>query len=174
MAKKAPKKKAMAALEGNIIEHMRLMADLKEQKNKHFHFDSEIWKAICKSVSYDDDLIAHPKDYLIMSYRGTGRAVSLRNVQLYGKDYTVKPVKEHHSVGFEIEVEYTHEDNNGMDHPPTTTKSTTLQVPMKFLIKFSPASFKTWVKKVKAERDAETKEKDLEKLKELREKYPDA
>lgn len=173
MAKKKTKKTMATVYEDNIIEHMRLIIDLEEQKKKHFHFDSKVWKAIRDNVAYKDDLVKHPEDHLIMSYRGTGRAVSLKHVQLYCKDYTVKPAKEHDTVGFEVEVEYIHEDDNTYENPPTITKKTTLQVPIGLLTNFTKAKFNNWVKKAKAEREAEEKERELKTLKSLMDKYPD-
>ena len=164
----------IAKLTGNIIEHMRLMSDLEIQKSKHFHWDSKLWRAIDDAVSYHDDLVAHPKDYLIMSYRGTGRAVRLTDVCLYNRNYTTNPPKEHSVVGIEIEVEYIHEDQNGYDNPDKIRKTYRLQPPMELFVKFSKIKFNNWVKKVKSERDAETKKEDLIKLKELQEQYPDA
>lgn len=165
-------KKPMAELTGNIVEHMKLMAALKEQKFKHFHYDCKLWKAIYDAVAYHDDLIAHPKEYLLMSYRGTGRAVSLRETRLYAKDYDNTPPTDCPFAGMELEVEYVHEDNQGYDHPDTITRSYTLQPPIELLTDFKKDEFDVWVAKVKEKRDAETKEKDLVELKRLRELYP--
>jgi hypothetical protein len=165
-------KKPMAELTGNIIEHMKLMSALKDQKYKHFHYDCKLWKAIYDAVANGDDLVAHPKDYLLMCYRGTGRAVSLRETRLWGKNYDNDPPTECPFAGMDVEVEYTHEDNNGMEHPETINKTYTLQPPIELLTEFNKDEFDVWVSKVKEKRDAETKEKELATLKELREKYP--
>jgi hypothetical protein len=125
------------------------------------------------AVANGDDLVEHPEDYLMMCYRGTGRAVSLKEVYLYAKDYTTgKAPKEASVIGMDITVEYVHEDYQGYDNPDTVTKKITLQPPTELLTGFSKIKFANWVKKVKAKRIAETKEKDLTELKRLKEKYP--
>lgn len=171
MAKK--KLKAMAKLEGNIVEHMRLVIELKDQQRKHFHYDSKLWKAIRDSVGECKGLVKHPEDHLFMTYRGSGKAISLSDVHLYARDHTVKPSVESKVFCMEVEVVYVHDDNTHMDHPPTVSKKTRLQVPIELALNFSKTKFNNWVKKVKAEREATEKEKDLAQLKELQAKYPE-
>jgi len=148
------------------------MANLKSQKQWHFRAHSKLWKAVYKAIAYGGDLVAHPKDHLLKCYRGSGIAVSFKDICLYAKDYTVTPTAEAETVGLDIEIEYVHEED-GKDYPDITTKKITLQPPTEFLADlFADAEFNEWVGKVKSERDAKIKEKDLETLAELRKKYP--
>jgi len=157
----------------DVLAHLNLMANLKSQKDWHFRTHSKLWKSVYNAIAYGDDLVAHPKNHLLKCYRGSGIAVSFRDVCLYAKDYTVAPTAEAHVVGLEIEIEYVHEDQDGQDWPDIISKKFTLQPPTEFLAdQFTDAEFNEWVGKVKSERDAKIKEKDLETLAELRRKYP--
>ena len=163
--------KTMAKLEGNIIEHMRRVIEVEEQQHKHFRYDSKLWRAVCDSIATNDGLVEHPEEHLIMCYRGTGQAISLKNVHLYPRDYTVYPALENKLFCMEVSVVYVHEDDTRYE-PDTTSRQTILQVPTELAIKFNKTKFNNWVKKARTERESKKKEKDLLLLKELQEKYP--
>ncbi len=164
--------KSMAKLEGNVVEHMRLIADLKEQKQKHFHFDSKLWKAIRDSIGKEGILVDHPEECLLMTHRGTGHAISLNSVHLFGKNYEESPPVEQPTFFMEVEVEYVREDDTHMDHPPTFTRKTPLNVPVTLAIDFQQEQFDLWVAKLKNRKEQEQQDAELAQLRELVKKYP--
>lgn len=156
----------------NIIGHMRKIADLKEQERLYFYMKCPLWKAVRDNVSYKDDLVKHPDETLIMSYRGTGRSVRLHNVHLYSKNYEKKPPEEANVFCMEVQVEYVNEEDSYQDHPPTFVRTYRLNPPTDLAVNFSQDEFDAWVAQMREERLADEKTEDMKQLKRLTEKYP--
>ncbi len=162
---------AEAELLGDIIEHMRFMADCESEKNKYFYWDSELWKAIRNAIEHNE-LIKHPENSRIHYNQGTGADITLKNVHLYAMNYAVKPPEEPTVFAMEIEIEYVAMDEDGYNDKLFTEKHT-LQVPVALEVEFNQNKFEAWAYEQRAVRIAKEKEVDLVKLRELMEKYPD-
>ncbi len=47
---------------GNILTHMRHIADADDERFKYFHYHSKLWRAIQDTLRHNDNgLIEHPK-----------------------------------------------------------------------------------------------------------------
>lgn len=159
---------------GNIIAHMRHIADCKETRFSHFHFHSKLWKKLWKHLQEDNNgLIVHPDNSLIVVHRGTGHAITLRDTHLYAKNYNTNPPTEATTFSMSVEIEYIDEDNSGMDYPPTFSRKYDFQVPCELELNFSDEAFAKWASLKVAEQTADTILKEQKILLKLMKLHPD-
>ena len=159
---------------GNIIAHMRHMADCREARSTYFYRHSKLWRKLWKHLQEDNNgLIKHPDNSLIVVCRGSGHSISLRDTCLYAKNYNTDPPTEAATFSMSIEIEYIDEDNRSMDYPPTFTRSYNIQVPCELELDFSEKAFAKWTSLKIAEETADTILKEQETLLKLMKLHPD-
>jgi len=151
----------------NIVDHILKLNEMENARQRYFYLISPVWKAIRDHISRSKECGLIKRDErLIRSYRGLGASVQLKNVHLPKID------NPKNILDFEIEVEYIQEGEEGAERPATYKKKYWINVPSELELDFTQRKFENWVKKEKAKMDAEIKKSDLEKIKQLKKKYP--
>jgi 5'(3')-deoxyribonucleotidase len=73
----------------NVFAHIRHTLELKERTLWYFRTQSKLWKAIVEHICHDKNVILAPKpvdDAVVAMHRGTGPAISLKDVGVWGQD----------------------------------------------------------------------------------------
>lgn len=159
---------------GNIIAHMRHMADCKEARFSYFHRHSKLWRKLWQHLQEDNNgLIEHPENSLIVVHRGSGHAISLRDTHLYAKNYETRPPTESTVFGMDVEIEYIEEDNRGMDYPPSFVRKYSIQVPCELELNFTDKAFSKWINLKISEQTADKILKEQKMLLKLMKLHPE-
>jgi hypothetical protein len=176
----------------NIVEHIFAQQELKSQTRNYFHF-SKLWRAIQDHISdnglgnpynFPSDkhrhdinkviLIDPPFDWLeddddclnVMCHRGSGYAVSFKDVAIYGSP--TGPINEAKNLDLKIEVEW--ETRN-----ESFTRCYTIRMPLalcKVSEDFIQEAFDNWIEALRKEKEKTRREKDAKEFRALVKKYP--
>ncbi len=153
-----------------IIDFLNQFKKMQRDRDWYFRVQDSCSKAIMEELAkIDSSLVAHPKDYFIPSYRGTGPAISFEDVFLYAdSDAKVFCIM--------FSIHYAHESDSHLpseDIRDLTQRKIRLNVPLDLLIHFKRDKFNEWLEVQRKERELKQKQADLKILKELVNKYPD-
>ena len=151
----------------NIIEHMRLQADLEEARRKYFYRQSKLWRAIQEYIGRSkvgECALINKKGPIVM-HSATGYAVNLKDAYVCPPDYSIQPPKEAANFCLVIDITYIHEDREHCDKE-------WLYVPCELEVNYTEKAFKQWIGGLTRKQKAEQAKKNVEKLKVLVKKYP--
>jgi hypothetical protein len=134
----------------NIFTHMRHMYELEHQKSWYFR-GSKLFRAIVDHIADPNKecvLIHRPLHHRVQHYRGTGAAISLKDVGLFAQTWpgNGQPPIEPEIFWIKIEVDWWNEEYESED-----SKTYNLNVPTALEVNFEQDKFNEWVAKVKEE-----------------------
>ena len=161
---------------GNIIEHMRKLSKLKEDKHRYFYFKSPVMKAIINHIcSKNCCLITIPPDHNLKYYRGHG-PVSFKDAFTYGTQY------DKHNKPYEIPeycltftVAYVHKDDYDDDFGTNVvSKKYEVHPPVELELNFTQKAFDKWAKQEGEKRKNEEEKEIIKNLEEMSKLHPDA
>ena len=155
----------------NVISNMEKIRELRNAQNEYYYWVSPLWKAISKHIGYNKDCVLIDREAIMVSHRGHGPAIALKDTHLYAFDYSVKPPKPSDMYNITFTVEYFHDGEERCENPDTYQKSYYLNVPIDLELNFTKRKFDAWVNTIKEKRDAKTKTKELAQLNALKKKY---
>lgn len=168
---------------GHPVAALKAISAMENDVRTYFYYDSRAWRAIhtqiatapaheCFVIDCLTDWNGEPVD--IPFYRGTGAAITIKDVHSYGDQYPGSSVKPVPSTVFciTIEVDYVTEDGE------RTTRKYEIDVPTELEDDCTTDEFNArwnkWIDYLKAKRRATTGAAEIAELKRLAAKYPDA
>lgn len=150
-------------IEGNILEHLRKYAGMKEETYRYFRSDSELYKAIENEIMKNRSLIDLPDGCSLKYWRGTG-PISFKDAFVYAY--------EHNEFAIRFDVSFVDKDDYDDEYGDNAkTIRYQLDVPKELELNFDKVKFQEWVAKKNEEREFKKKEEDMKILKKLLDKY---
>lgn len=157
--------------DGEVYLAMRKLSEDREEIWRWMYIKAKVWKAIYNHIADSEDvvIVSLPANCSIISHRGTGPAIHLRDFGIYAKNYDTKPPTESSAFWLKIDISFSRDDDNYADE---IEKSYRFNVPTALMFEFTDAAFGAWISDLRRERDVNRTKKDDEDLKRLINLYP--
>lgn len=154
----------------NIVQHLTNLNLLEHQKKNYFRNNSKLWKAIFEHIYYakkcvliDRDESKYGEAVEIISYRGSGAAINLKNVEIRG----IYQPNEKPFLSFTFEIEY------GGECFSNYSKTYSIDIDTDLEINFTKEKFDNYIQQLKNTKEEKNKQNDLYMLDMLVRKYPE-
>ena len=160
------KERPLYVLEGNIIEHLRKINDMRNQANMYFHFGSKLWRAVERHIALDPDqaLATFPQGMSLRGGRNT-YGINRRECGLYAQEWDDgKPVQ---PIKFWVEFSANLVNNEEEEF----SRNYSVNVPIDLELNFTEDKFKAWTDALKKERDNKINAKEFEEYQRLKAKF---
>jgi hypothetical protein len=161
--------------DGEVYLAMRKLSEDREEIWRWMYRKAKVWRAIYNHIADSEDvvIVSLPANHSIVSHRGTGPAIHLREFGVYAKNYDTKPATESSAFWLKIDIGFVHNDDDYQyGYADEIEKSYNFNVPTSLMFEFTDAAFNSWISDLRRERDVNRTKKDDEDLKKLINLYP--
>ena len=157
----------------DVIDTMLKISEYKEAVRTYYYWVSPLWKAIREHIRDAKDCVIINREGCMVSHRGTGVSISLKEAHLHSDYVCTKNCKRVPATTFQMKltVEYFEEGYEGEWPLRSYDKTYYIDPPIKLEKKFTQKGFNAWVEELRKKRDRENEKEDIAQLKKLMKKY---